>query len=38
MAHPWKHSESFKFGWGSEQPDLLEDVLAHYKGIGIGDR
>jgi len=21
-------------GWGSEQPDLAEDIPAHYRGVG----
>lgn len=21
-------------GWGSEQPDLVEDVLDHFRGVG----
>jgi len=24
-------------GWGSEQPDVVEDVPAHCRGIGLDD-
>ena len=24
-------------GWGSEQPDLVEDVPAHCRGVGLDD-
>jgi len=24
-------------GWGFEQPDLVEDVPAHSRGIGVDD-
>ena len=24
-------------GWGSEQPRLVEDVAAHYRGLGLDD-
>ena len=26
-----------QFGWSSEQPDLAEDVPAHYRGVGLDD-
>lgn len=29
MPHPWKHSSHV--GWGSEYPDLVEDVPAHFE-------
>jgi len=25
-------------GWGSEQPDLVEDVPAYCRGVGLDDR
>jgi len=25
------------FGWGSEQSDLVEDVPAHGRGVGLDD-
>jgi len=24
-------------GWGSEQPDLIQDVPAHCRGVGLDD-
>lgn len=26
-----------RFGWGSEKPDLIEDVSAHDQVVGSGD-
>ena len=29
--------ETLKIGWGSEQPDLVEDVPAYCRGVGALD-
>ena len=33
MPHPWEHSG--QSGRGSEQPDLVADVPAHCRGVGL---
>jgi len=35
MSHAWKHSVLVV--WDSEQPDLVVDVPAHCRGIGLDD-
>ena len=35
MPHPWKHPG--QVGRGSEQPDAVEDVPAHCRGVGLDD-
>lgn len=29
--------EILKVGWGSEQPDPVEDVPVHFRGAGLDD-
>jgi len=29
--------ETFKVRWGSEQPDLVEEVPAHCRSVGLDD-
>jgi len=35
MHHPWKHSS--QVGQGSGQPDVVEHVPAHCRGVGLDD-
>ena len=34
---PIPGSSQGQVGWGTEQPDLVEDVLAHCRGDGLED-
>jgi len=34
---PTARSIQGQFGLGSDQPDIIEDVHGHYRGIGLDD-